>query len=426
MEECGAAHCHTHRDTVPRYLYEGFLMNRVHRFLVVFAMLVLAACQGPAGGMPTGVTPQPPTAAGTRIPGATTSAPGATVLPPTASVGSAVAPPAPTRPTQEAPTSPQQTAPPFRRALALQAPRQEGEDIRRVQERLADLGYHQVGPADGIFGPATEAAVRAFQRQHSLVVDGIVGPQTWARLFSSNVSSALHPIIIVGPNWLLGASSATGWVAGATAAGLLAGGERYQVVGAAPATGAEPEPIEVICQDTFTVELSPAPYARQTIAVAGDWELTPRQPAEENPAAYQAAVAAVLQANGIAQPEVRITSVTRVDLENDGSSEIIISASRDRDNTLTPAVDAGDYSLILVQRALGERVVTIEVVGDYYPVAEEFRAPLEHRLLGVHDLNGDGSMEVITFSQYYEGASAAAYTISRTTAEEVLAAGCGV
>jgi peptidoglycan hydrolase-like protein with peptidoglycan-binding domain len=34
--------------------------------------------------------------------------------------------------------------------------------------------------ADGRFGSGTEAAVRAFQRAHDVVPDGIVGPKTWA------------------------------------------------------------------------------------------------------------------------------------------------------------------------------------------------------------------------------------------------------
>ncbi|NTW00259.1 MAG: peptidoglycan-binding protein, partial [Oscillochloris sp.] len=390
-------------------------MNRVYRFLAAFAVLALAACQESVGSRPIALTREVPAAAATQLPGATTNAPGATAESPPALVGPTAAALAPTLPAQAVPPSPQPTAPPFHRTLALQAPRQEGEDIRRVQQRLADLGYRQVIPADGIFGPATEAAVRAFQQQHDLAVDGIVGSQTWAALFHATAVEALYPIIIAGPNWLLGASSATGWVAGPIAASQLVGGEQYQVVGAAPATGARPEPILDICPDTFTVALSPAPNARQTIAVAGDWALTPRQPVEENPADYEATVIAVLQANGIAQPEVVITNVTRVDLENDGSSEIFISASRDRDTTLTPAVDAGDYSLILVKRELGERDITIEVVGDYYPRAEPFRAPQVHRLLGVYDLNGDGSMEVVIFSQYYEGAAAAAYSIKDTT-----------
>jgi peptidoglycan hydrolase-like protein with peptidoglycan-binding domain len=35
------------------------------------------------------------------------------------------------------------------------------------------------GPSDGDFGPKTESAVRAYQTQHGLTADGIVGDRTW-------------------------------------------------------------------------------------------------------------------------------------------------------------------------------------------------------------------------------------------------------
>jgi len=35
------------------------------------------------------------------------------------------------------------------------------------------------GAADGMFGPNTEAAVKAYQTQQGLTVDGVVGDRTW-------------------------------------------------------------------------------------------------------------------------------------------------------------------------------------------------------------------------------------------------------
>ena len=53
-----------------------------------------------------------------------------------------------------------------------------GEAVRVLQTALIATGYVLV--SDGIFGPATEQAVRAFQKRNRLVVDGIVGPATMA------------------------------------------------------------------------------------------------------------------------------------------------------------------------------------------------------------------------------------------------------
>lgn len=60
-----------------------------------------------------------------------------------------------------------------------------GEGVRDLQRRLAALGHDCAVDEPGEFGPATEAAVRAFQELRGLVVDGLCGPQTWAVLVES-------------------------------------------------------------------------------------------------------------------------------------------------------------------------------------------------------------------------------------------------
>jgi peptidoglycan hydrolase-like protein with peptidoglycan-binding domain len=52
--------------------------------------------------------------------------------------------------------------------------------VRTLQHLLRQHGHTVV--VDGIFGPKTDAAVRAFQTAAHLTVDGIVGPQTWGAL----------------------------------------------------------------------------------------------------------------------------------------------------------------------------------------------------------------------------------------------------
>ncbi len=56
-----------------------------------------------------------------------------------------------------------------------------GAAVINLQTRLKSAGFDP-GPIDGIFGPKTRAAVIAFQTSKNLVVDGIVGVQTWTAL----------------------------------------------------------------------------------------------------------------------------------------------------------------------------------------------------------------------------------------------------
>ncbi|MDQ6727134.1 MAG: peptidoglycan-binding protein [Actinomycetota bacterium] len=56
-----------------------------------------------------------------------------------------------------------------------------GDAVRRAQRALRRTPDLEL-VVDGVFGPATEAAVKAFQEGAALQVDGIVGPATWSSL----------------------------------------------------------------------------------------------------------------------------------------------------------------------------------------------------------------------------------------------------
>lgn len=62
----------------------------------------------------------------------------------------------------------------------------KGEDVEYLQRRLNGIGFGSL-VVDGIFGVATEEAVKKFQKYYGLTVDGIVGSQTWAKLETIDV-----------------------------------------------------------------------------------------------------------------------------------------------------------------------------------------------------------------------------------------------
>ncbi|MBP5726168.1 MAG: peptidoglycan-binding protein [Clostridia bacterium] len=74
------------------------------------------------------------------------------------------------------PPTPTPTKPTLRRGSS-------GTAVKELQQELQKLGY-DVGKsgADGKFGANTEKAVKAFQKDHGLKTDGIVGAKTYAAL----------------------------------------------------------------------------------------------------------------------------------------------------------------------------------------------------------------------------------------------------
>ncbi|MCI8729385.1 MAG: spore cortex-lytic enzyme [Clostridia bacterium] len=53
----------------------------------------------------------------------------------------------------------------------------QGSDVKKVQEKLKSYGYY-TGKIDGIYGSGTVSAVKKFQKDWGLTVDGIVGKNT--------------------------------------------------------------------------------------------------------------------------------------------------------------------------------------------------------------------------------------------------------
>jgi len=67
------------------------------------------------------------------------------------------------------------------RTLYLHAPFLRGDDVRGLQRKLDALGFDP-GKQDGVYGPATDAALREFQRNVGDEVDGVVGLHTIATI----------------------------------------------------------------------------------------------------------------------------------------------------------------------------------------------------------------------------------------------------
>jgi peptidoglycan hydrolase-like protein with peptidoglycan-binding domain len=67
-----------------------------------------------------------------------------------------------------------------------------GLAVRQLQEALKAL-HHDPGPIDGQFGARTEAAVKAFQHEAGIAVDGVVGTITWRNIDEADLSEpVLH------------------------------------------------------------------------------------------------------------------------------------------------------------------------------------------------------------------------------------------
>jgi len=264
-----------------------------------------------------------------------------------------------------------------------------------------------------------------------------------ALLICAAASAAeLHPIVEAQTGYLFGATADGKWIKAEEAAKAVRAETAYRIYGLTQslgeAKGRKPKPAEEeVCSDVLTVSLSPKPE-KGAIALAGRWNALPRkvQILNVTQQAYLDSVRDFLRTKGIEQPRVKIKKIIRVDLDGDGEAEVLISATNyfQKNEGVPMRSPAGSYSMVLLRRVVTGKVETQLVDGEFHPKAyagkgtdddASFDAPNVYKVIAVLDLDGDGKMEVVVASQYYEGAATTIYRCDPKKVEPLLSVACG-
>ena len=194
-----------------------------------------------------------------------------------------------------------------------------------------------------------------------------------------------------------------------------------------------------MCSDVLTVSLSPKPD-KGVIALAAPWNALSRKPrvVDTTQGVYVDAVRDFFKTKKIEQLKVKIDNILRVDLTGDGEEEVLISATNyfgKDEMDYAPAVaphasvpmrsPVGSYSTVLLRRMLAGKVQTQLVEGEFYPKATGYNAPNAYKVIAILDLDGDGKLEVVVGSSYYEGEATTIYRCDPKKVEALLSVSCG-
>lgn len=271
---------------------------------------------------------------------------------------------------------------------------------------------------------------RLSKNRTSLIIGAVFA--TWLALAASARTAELPTFVELPAGYIIGAHSGGKWLPSEQAGKALEPGRKYRLFTlsgeAGRATGGKAAPNPDVCPDVWQQELTPA-SENQAIAVSAPWNPMPRtaKAADKTQEVYLNAVRDFLITKGIRKPVVKITQLLRVDLEGDGEDEVLVSAThyRGEGDAVPHSTSAGGYSFVMLRRVVNGKVQTQLIQGEFYSSEKESAVPNRHQVTALLDLDGDGRLEILVQSMYYEGGATAVWRLSAGKIEKVLVMACG-
>jgi hypothetical protein len=240
--------------------------------------------------------------------------------------------------------------------------------------------------------------------------------------------------VVVSSFGALGWWTGDGWVQVVRETSLpLVGDESYQVAvlgeeaittGGAPTTVCDPlENPGVVLEDEDLLGEFPGPIG---VGISAAWALVPHLVEElADDGTYAAFAGELLAERGLNVPDPVVKLLLRVDLEGDGVNEVIVVAEDVPPDLLG---EPGDYSIAFMRKTVGGDIQTT-ILGESLYVSEEQPPLLYSFSVGaIADLSGDGKMEIVLSSVYYEGAGVEVweYVSDEQGPVPQIGQGCGV
>ena len=150
------------------------------------------------------------------------------------------------------------------------------------------------------------------------------------------------------------------------------------------------------------------------MAIRADWDLFPRgyESQDTGQPEYQVLAEEMIAAKGVENPATELKQIVSVDLDGDGTDEVLLAADNTVDGQFEQ-VGKGDNAVLIFRKMVGGQPV--DQLVDSYILTEDLDYvsiyQVLYEVMTCADLDGDGTLEVVVKSWYYEGVTYSIYTL---------------